>query len=278
MGKEKFKCATCGKPTRKAIGACSECAAIEAADKKRGKKMSRLYFWLFFTLGIMGAFLLWSARGDAFINPGGKGINASYLAAIIAIGLAIMFGMFCFVRFLRNRSIAGGLFLTVAISTAVFMGTSQMIEAILPPTAAAFASGGNADAAGNGYAAIVSLAQVGLFTVWFLFLLLAIYTQVSPVKKIDRALSKIIDGEGVRHVRIGKSRQYRCISEKLELLSAETRRRHEQDAVRRERLARQRERAAERKIKMLEIQKNSAIQEIQKLDKEEDNTARISLL
>ena len=215
--------------------------------------MSRLYFWLFVTLAIMGAFLLWSARGDAFINEQKK-INASFMAAIIAISLAVMFGLFCFVRFLRTRSIAGGLFLTVAISTAVFMGASQTVEAIIPPTAAAFS--GNAEAVGNGYAAIIGLAQVGLFTLWFLFLLFAIYAQVSPVKKIDKTLSKIIDGEGVRHVHIGKSRQYRCIAEKLETLSADTRARHEQDQLRRERLARQRERAAERRAKLIEVERH----------------------
>lgn len=201
----------------------------------------------------MAAFLLWSARGDPVFNES-KAMNTSYLAAIIAIAFSIMFGLFCFVRFLRNRSIAGGLFLTVAISTAVFMGTSQMVEAVIPPTAAAFS--GNADAVGSSYAAITGLAQVGLFTLWFLLLLLTIYTQVSPVKKIDKALAKIIDGEGVKHVRIGKSRQYRCIAEKLERLSSEARKRHEQELLRRERLVRQRERAKERKAKLLEVQKH----------------------
>jgi predicted nucleic acid-binding Zn ribbon protein len=253
MKKEKHRCATCGKVTRKPVGACSECAAIEAADKKRGKRMSRLYFWLFITLGIMGAFLLWSARGDPFVNEN-RTLNSTHIAAIIAIAFAIMFGLFCFVRFLRNRSIAGGLFLTVAISTAVVMGTSQLVESVIPPTAAAFS--GNADAVGNSYAAITGLAQVGLFTLWFLLLLLTIYTQVSPVKKIDKALTKIIDGEGVKHIRIGKSRQYRCIAEKLELLSNEARARNEKEELHRERLVRQRERAKERKTKLLEVQKH----------------------
>jgi len=252
MKKEKPRCATCGKRTRKAVGACSECAALEAADKKRGKKMSKLYFWLFVTLAIMGAFLLWSARGESFINKQGGGINISLLGAIIAIAMAIMFGVFVFVRFIRTRSIAGGLFLSVAISTAVLFGTSQAIDAIIP--AAAF--GSNAETSNAGFATVTGLAQVGLFALWFFFLLVTIYAQVSPVKKIDKALSKIIDGEGVKHVRIGKSKQYRCISEKLETLSADARQRHEQEQKRKERLTRQRERAAERKAKMIEIQKH----------------------
>jgi len=256
MKKEKHRCEKCGKRTRKPVGACSACAAIEAADKKRGSKMSKLYFWLFVTLAIMGAFLIWSARGDPFIGENKK-ISANYLAAIIAILLAVMFGLFCFVRFIRNRSIVGGLFLSVAISTAVFMGTSQVIEAIIPPTiAAAFSGGGGADAVGTSYATIIGFAQVGLFAIWFLFLLMVIYTQVSPVKKIDKVLAKIVDGNEVKHVKIGKSRQYRCISEKLEAISADANKRLAQDQVRKERLARQRARSAERKAKLLEVQRH----------------------
>jgi len=256
MKKEKPRCETCGKKTRKPIGACSSCAAQEAAEKKRGNKLSVLFFWLFITLAIMAAFLLWSARGDTFFNKGTKQINTSFLAAIISIGLSIMFGLFCFVRFIRNRSVVGGLFLSVAISTAIFMGTSQAIEIIIPPTAAAFAN--NADVTNAGFKAIIGLAQVGLFSLWFMFLLLTIYTQVSPVKKIDKTLAKIIDGDDVKRVRIGKSKQYRCISEKLETLSTDVRKRNELEEKRKIANARQRERAAERRAKLLEIQKSQA--------------------
>ena len=248
------KCETCGKKTRKHVGACSECAALESAAKKKGSKLSKLYFWLFVTLGIMAAFLFWSARGEAFINEK-EGVNISFLAAIIATMLSIMFGMFVFIRFIRNRSIAGGLFLTVAISTAVFFGTSQVIGAIIPPTAGAM-SGNSADAANTSYGMIVGLAQVGLFAVWFFVLLMAIYAQVSPVKKIDKTLAKIIDGQGVKKVHIGKSKQFRCISEKLEALSANIRKQNEQEEKRKERQAKQRERAAERRAKMLEIERH----------------------
>jgi hypothetical protein len=254
MRKEKPKCDSCGKKTRKPVGACSECAALEAADKKKGSKISKVYFWLFVTLGIMAAFLIWSSRGEAFINDQ-KSINASFLAAIISILLSLMFGMFVFVRFIRNRSIAGGLFLTVAISTVVFFGTSQIVGAIIPPTAAAM-TGNSADAANTSYAAIIGLAQVGLFTLWFCFLLLAISTQVSPVKKIDKILAKIIDGDGVKRVHIGKSKQYRAIAEKLEAISAEVRKRNDQEAKRKERQSQQKQRAIEKRAKMQEIQKH----------------------
>ena len=251
--KEKPRCETCGKKVRK-VGVCSACAALEAADKKKGSKISKLYFWLFVTLGIMSAFLFWSSRGDAFINDT-KGINISFLAAIITTMLSIMFGAFTFVRFIRNRSIAGGLFLTVAISTAVFFGTSQVIGAIIPPTAAAF-SGGSADSVETTYGAIVGLAQIGLFALWFFFLLMAIYAQVSPVKKIDKTLAKIIDGERVLRVHIGKSKQYRCISEKLEAISADIRKRNEQQEKQKAKREQQKQRAADRRAKMQEIQKH----------------------
>jgi len=254
MKKEKPRCDSCGKRTRKAVGACSECAALEIAAKKKGSKLSKVYFWLFVTLAIMAAFLIWSSRGETFMTES-KSINASFIAATVATLLSIMFGMFVFVRFIRNRSIVGGLFLTVGISTVVFFGTSQVIGAIIPPTAAAM-TGNSADAANTSYAVIVGLAQVGLFTLWFLFLLFAIYTQVSPVKKIDKALAKIIDGDGVKRVHIGKSKQYRCISEKLEKLSADVRHRHEQEQKHKVRLAKQKERVAERKAKMQEIQRH----------------------
>lgn len=249
MKKKKLRCTVCNKKTKNPAGVCSACAALEAADKKRGSKMSKLYFWLFVTLAIMAVFLIWSAKGSAVFNEKKK-INTNYLAAIIAIMLSLMFGLFCFVRFIRNRSLTGGIFLTVSISTVIFLGASQVIDTIIPPTAAAFAGGGNPEAVDAGYTAIIGLAQIGLFALWFLFLLFTIYTQVSPVRKIDKVLGKIIDGNDVRRVKLGKSRQYRCISEKLETISADARKRHEQEAQRKERLAQQRARAAERRKAM----------------------------
>jgi len=243
--KDKPCCGTCGKSTRKHVGACSECAAIEADEKRRGKKISILYFWLFITLAIMSAFLLWSARGENFITKE-EGVNISFLSAIIAIMLSVMFGLFCFIRFIRNRSIAGGLFLTVSISTVAFLGTSQIIRIVVP--AAAFA-GGAEPGGGGGFAAIAGLAHVGLFGIWFLFLLMTIYVQVSPIKRIDKALSKILDGDEVKKIRIGKSRQYRCITEKLQALSADARAHNEKKEKQKAASARRRAVAAERKEK-----------------------------
>ena len=239
------------------LSACSQCQKIEDKVKKKGSRLSRLYFWLFIVLAIMSAFLLWSARGDAFINKSGGGINSSYLASIIAILLSVMFGLFTFVRFIRTRSIAGGLFMTTSISMGVFLAGSQMAETIIPPTAAAFSN--NPEAVNTGYSAIISLAQIGLFAIWFLFLLLTIYLQVSPVKRIDKILTKIVDGQEVSRVSIGKSKQYRVISEKLELLSREHTARIQHDKQKREqsaiRRAEAKKRKEELKAKQTEIEK-----------------------
>jgi len=241
-------------------GSCSDCQKAEEKDKKKGSRLSRLYFWLFVILAIMSAFLLWSARSDTFINKNGGGINSSYFAAIISILLAIMFGLFAFVRFIRSRSIAGGLFLTTSISTGVFLGSSQIVAAIIPPTAAAITN--NPDAVNTGYSAIVGLAQIGLFALWFLLLLLTIYTQVSPVKKIDKILAKICDNEEVRKVRVGKSRQYKTISERLELIAERNNARIRKEQASRASAAKQRvaakQRAEEIKKKKEEIERKQS--------------------
>ena len=200
-------------------------------------KASKLYFWLFVALAILAAFLFWSGRNESFINnsENGKGLNISLVGAIIATALGILFGLLTFVQFVRSRSVAGGLFLTTAISTGVFLGSSQIINAVLPPYAAAMTGGG--EAVSTGYSAIVSLAQVGLFAIWFLFLLLTIYVQVSPVKKIDKTLQRIIDGEDINKIRIGKSKQYKELEAKLRTISdeAQARRRKKAEAAQKRR-------------------------------------------
>jgi len=254
--KKQKKCAKCGGRGGR-YSPCVACGLIEEKARRKGSVVSKIYFWLFVILAIMGVFLLWSARGQNFMDKeGGGGINSTYLAAMIAVLLAIMFGLFVFVRFIRSRSIAGGLFLTTAISTAVFLGGSQMVGAIIPPTAAAITN--NPEAVNNTYTAVIGLAQVGLFALWFLFLLLTIYTQVHPVKKIDRVLAKIVEGEEVKRVDIGKSKQYKIISEKLELLAREHTARVLREQQRRESASARRnaakQRAEERRVKQASIE------------------------
>jgi hypothetical protein len=88
-----------------------------------------------------------------------------------------------------------------------------MLPIIIPPTASAFSN--SPETTESGLRLLTGLAQVGLFALWFLFLLLTIYMHVRPVKRIDRYLQKIVDGECVKKIRIGKARQYRGIEEKI---------------------------------------------------------------
>jgi len=195
-------------------GACSFSEAQKVIDAHRPKARftTKLYFWLFILLTILTVFLFWTGRG--------KGMNVNVLAGIIALLLALFFAMVCFVRFVRSRSIAGGLFLTTCISTGVFLGASQLIPVIVPPTAGAFNSS-VPDSGENSLQLIVALAQVGLFAIWFVFLLFTIYLHVRPVKRIDRYLQKIVDGEQVKKFRVGKAKQYRGIEEKLGQIAQE---------------------------------------------------------
>jgi hypothetical protein len=205
-------------------------------------RISKLYFWLFVTLAIMSAFMFWASRGESFVGEKGD-VNITLISGICALLLSLMFGLFCFIRFIRNRSIAGGLFLTTAMSTAIFFGSSQIVGLVIAPTAAAFGSG--VEGANAGLATVTGLAQIGLFALWFMFLLLTIYTQVSPVKKIDKALQHIIDGDEIKRVKIGRARQYRGIAEKIALLSAERTEQKLKEKIKREKAKARREKKEE---------------------------------
>ena len=199
----------------------SQAQAVIEAAKPKTRFTTKLYFWLFILLTILAIFLFWSTRGDNFISKTSPvGVNVSIACGILAVCLGVFFGLICFVRFVRSRSIAGGLFLTTCISTGVFLGVSQLLPIVVPSTAAAFSAA--PDVTNNGLAVIVGLAQIGLFAIWFVFLLFTIYLHVRPVKRIDKYLQKIVDGEQVKRVRLGKARQYISIAEKLKTLSQTT--------------------------------------------------------
>lgn len=218
--------------------ACTPSKNVDCIAVPREKRpfLPRLYFWLFIVTAVMAAFLFWSARNEAFINADAPlGINTSLLSALFATALSIMFAMFCFVRFLRRRSIAGGLFLTTSISTAIFLGTSQAVAVVIPTTATALSAA--PEAADAGISTIIMLAQIGIFALWFLFLLLTIYIQVSPVKRIDKALQKIVDGDPLNRVHIGRSMQYRKIESKLRTISSDALERKKNEELMRQKRA-----------------------------------------
>jgi len=205
--------------------------------KKEKKPISqKIYFGLFIILTVLAAFLFWatsSAMQGGAIDPdaieegaevvaeGGRDGALLLVSAIITLCLALFFGGICFVRWLRRKSVSGGLFLTTALSTAVFLGTSHFLGALLPPMAAAFAI--DPAATGAGLGVVLIIAQIGLFAMWFGFLMLTIYVYVSPIKRVDKYLDRILDGERVRKVRIGKSKQYKSIECKLKQLSERVR-------------------------------------------------------
>jgi len=134
------------------------------------------------------------------------------------------------------------LFLTTSIATAAFLGTSQLLPLLIPPAAAAFTA--SPEAANDGFQLIIVLAQIGLFALWFAFILFSIYFYVRPVRRIDKYLQKIVEGEHVRKVRIGKAKQYRVIEEKLEIISHENNERLEKAYEQRMRAKQRREEAA----------------------------------
>jgi len=233
------------------LSSCSQCEIEQLKIKKKGSLIGRIHFWLFVIFGIMAAFLLWSAREEPIADAGGA-FHSGYLAAIIAILLSLMFGIFCFMRFIRSRSIAGGLFLTMAISTGVVLGASQMINAAMQPMATLAGEG-----AGGAHQTIAGLAQVGLFALWFLLLLLTIYKQVGPVKKIDKVLTDIVEGKPTKRVKLGKSKQYIMLAEKLEILSQQHNERIQKNEQKKrtaqKRRVKQQEIADDLKIKQLQI-------------------------
>jgi hypothetical protein len=184
--------------------------ATEQVTKLKARFSTKLFFWNFILFAVMSIFLFWTGRGR-----GASGMNI--MLGVASAALAVFLGLLCFVRFIRSRSITGGLFLTTCLSTGVFLGTSQFIPVIVPPTAAAFSA--SPDATNNGFQLMIVLAQVGLFALWFAFLLFTIYLYVQPVKRIDKYLNKLANGDTIRRVKIGNARQYKSIEKNMKLLA-----------------------------------------------------------
>ncbi|MCL2755433.1 MAG: hypothetical protein FWE45_00045 [Firmicutes bacterium] len=186
----------------------------EVKKKKKVSLATKIYFGLFIFSIVLCVFLFWAVRNAAAEEFEGT----TLIAAIIALCLAIFFGLMSFVRYLRSRTVAGGIFLTTALSTGVFLGASRFIGVLIPPAAFAMAAEPGAETAG-GFSLMVIFAQIGLFAAWFAFLMFTIHAQVSPIKKVDRCIEKILAGDEIKRVRIGKSKQYKELEQKLVRLS-----------------------------------------------------------
>lgn len=192
----------------------SKALEVVEAQKPKTRFTTKLYFWAFVLFTVLSIFLFWSSRGQKF------GENKMLIVlAVTSIAMATMFAFFCFIRFIRARSIVGGLFLTTCISTGVFLVTSQAIPAMLPRGVAAFSNA--PEYSGTNMDLLVVLSQIGLFALWFAFLLFTIFLYVRPVKKIDKYLLKIINGDKIKRVKIGHARQYKAIEEKIRKISTD---------------------------------------------------------
>ena len=192
----------------------------EKLNKKRQKAplKQKVYFGLFIVLTVLAAFLFWAVKNAG--TDEGVDMGTTMVGAIVVTALAMFFGLLSCVYFLRNRTVAGGLFLTTAFSTAVFLGTSQFIGFLIPPVVYAYTGAGAAGPEAGGLNVVVLLAQIGLFAIWFAFLLFTIKVQVSPIRRVDKCLEKILAGQDIKRIRIGKSRQYKQIEHKLNQLAA----------------------------------------------------------
>jgi hypothetical protein len=180
------------------------------SEKPKTRLTTKVYFWFFVVFVVLAMFMFYLARRQE---------NPAYLAiGTVGICMSVFFGLIVFVRYIRSRSITSGLFLTTCISSGVFLGVSQILPIVVPPTAAAFAS--QPDLTGNGLQLLVVLAQIGLFAVWFAFLLFTIYLYVKPVKRIDKYLKKIQDGEQIKRVKIGHAKQYKVIEERIRTIAS----------------------------------------------------------
>ena len=184
-------------------------------------RTTKLYLWAFVFFGVLAAIMFWTIRDT---EMEGVGEVTTFVGAVVALVMCLLFGAFSFVRFIRSRSIVGGLFLTVTVATGVFLLSIRFIEAAIAPMAMAFA--GEAEAGVGAHGIVVGLAQFGLFMMWFLFLLFAIYLHIKPVKRIEKYLDKIADGEQVKKIHIGKSKQYKGLEVKLKRIADEVRMLH----------------------------------------------------
>jgi sensor histidine kinase YesM len=182
-----------------------------------------------------------AAKGGATTVP--------LVGGIICTVIALLFGTMSFIRFLRSRSIAAGLFITTTVGTLAYSIASRVISfrggngvsgGAATYNATVMPFGSTANGATGTFWGQITLAQVGLFALWFLFILFTIYIYIRPIRKIDHLLTQILEGREVRKLRVGKSVQYKNIEGKLKLLAEE---KYRKEVQRANRLQKSRERA-----------------------------------
>lgn len=165
----------------------------------------------------------------------GRNYNPYFLWAGLGLAVISIFSfMIALTRFLRNRSIASGLLITLTAATALYFVGNRFVSTAIPRAMANLSIAGvDGVVNSNGIFTPVFFAQIGLFALWFLTILFIIYVYVRPIKRIDQLLGQIIDAKQIKKMKLGKGRQYQAIAAKLQILA------NEQYAVALKRQARQ---------------------------------------
>jgi hypothetical protein len=159
-----------------------------------------------------------------------KGVvnNIPFIGFIVSASIAVLTGLFALIRFMRKRSLVGGLFMTTTIATLCYFIASKLLAqpaaATIPYNTALanpYTNGVNtlSGSTTTPLFGTITLAQIGLFTLWFLFILFSIYVYVRPIRKIDKLLNQIIEGQEIKKLRVGKNEQYKTIEDKLKTLA-----------------------------------------------------------
>lgn len=165
----------------------------------------------------------------------GQNYNPYFLwAGLVSAVIALLSFMIALTRFLRNRSIASGLLITMTTATALYFVGNRFIQTAIPRTMTNLSIAGIDNYANvTGWFTPLFFAQIGLFAIWFLTILFIIYVYVRPIKRIDQLLGQIIDAKQIKKLKLGKGKQYQAIAAKLQILA------NEQYAVALKRQARQ---------------------------------------
>ncbi len=153
----------------------------------------------------------------------GRNYNPYFLWAGLAFAvISLLSFMVTLTRFLRNRSIASGLLITMTAATTLYFVANRFINSAIPRAMSNLNAAGVAPTINNNtFFTPIFFAQIGLFTLWFLVILFIISVYVRPIKRIDQLLGQIIDAKQIKKMKLGKGKQYQAIAAKLQILANE---------------------------------------------------------
>lgn len=152
----------------------------------------------------------------------GRNYNPYFLWAGLGLAVISLLGfMVALTRFLRNRSIASGLLITMTAATALYFVANRFINSAVPRTVTNLNVAGINTGTNSTWFTPLFFAQIGLFAVWFLTILFIISVYVRPIKRIDHLLGQIIDAKQIKKMKLGKGKQYQAIAAKLQILANE---------------------------------------------------------